>query len=73
MTATHQLRQGQGRSADVCDDCGIALTAPEEKAFLYRCAPCQIDHVERVYRWMGGVPDRYLDVFYQNSKPRAYH
>lgn len=72
-TTTEAKRRDLVRSAEICDDCGVGLKEAEVKAFLYRCEGCQREHVERVHNWMGGRPDRYLDVFYKNAQPRFKH
>ena len=72
-TTTEAKRQDRARSAEVCDDCGLGLKEAEAKAFFYRCESCQLDHVARVRSWMGGIPDRYLDVYYQNTQTRFKH
>ena len=62
--------QGQDRSADACEGCGIVLTAEEAHDYHYRCLPCEREHRERVTSWMNGRPDRYMDVYYNNNRSR---
>ena len=67
-TTNAAKRQDRARSADVCDGCGIRLTAEEIHDYHYRCLPCEREHRERVTSWMNGAPDRYMDVYYHNHQ-----